>query len=114
VAHGERFGWVIRDGVAVVSPPSELDLSNADRLRECCRAAIVAAGSRLVVDLAEITFMDSSALNVFVRLAKQLKADGGWLRLASGGSSVVQRLLNVTGLEASLGNYRSVEEAIGA
>lgn len=107
----EQFTSRIREGVAVVHPPSEVDLSNADELRTHCLAAVDVAGPRVVVDLAETTFLDSTALSVFVGLAKKLEADGGWLRLASANSSV-GKILALTRLDTYLGNYASVDEAM--
>ena len=58
--------------------------------------------------------MDSTAVGVFVAIAKQTKANDGWLRLVTGNSSGVQKILKITGLIGVLGNYGSVEDAIGA
>ena len=112
--HGEHFGWSTWQGVAVVRPPTELDLSNANRLRDCCWAASDASGPCVVVDLSGTTFIDSTALGVFVGVAKRLAADGGWLRLASGDSELVKKVLAITELDVCLGNYPSVEKAIEA
>lgn len=107
-----QFFWVTREGVAVVYPPRELDMSNAEELRQCCEDAMVRA--RVVVDLSSTRFLDSVALTVLVRVHKQLEAEGGWLRLAAGHGTMVQRILQVTGLESYLGNYPSVSKAIHA
>jgi anti-sigma B factor antagonist len=96
----------------VVCPPSELDIANADRLRDCCQAAIEACGPWVVVDLAGTQFLDSTALNVFVQVGKQAESEGGWLRLAAGDSPTVRKVLEITLLDAYFGNYPSVERAI--
>ena len=115
---GGQFGFSVRNGVAIVQVPGELDLSNQDHLRDCCRAAIDAVstngtGTRVVVDLSGTKYLDSSALGVFVQVAKQLSAAGGWLRLASADSPVVRRVLEITQLGEYLGNYDSVDDAVG-
>jgi anti-sigma B factor antagonist len=102
----------MRDGVAVVCPPSEIDLHNANRLRVICQDAIEASGPRVVVDLSGTTFIDTTALGVFVGVWKQVKANGGWLRLVTGDSSTVQKILILTGLDAILGSYPAVEDAM--
>lgn len=112
--HGEQSGWTTIEGVAVVRAPIELDLSNADRFRDCCLAAINASGPMVVVDLAGTTFLDSTALNAFVQVAKQVEADGGWLRLASGDNPIVRKVLEITQLDAHLGNYPNVGKALEA
>jgi anti-anti-sigma factor len=115
---GGQFGFSVRNGVAVVQVPGELDLSNQDHLRDCCRAAVdavsaSATGPRVVVDLSGTTYLDSSALGVFVEVAKQVASEGGWLRLASADSPVLRRVLEITQLVDYLGNYDSVDDAVG-
>jgi anti-sigma B factor antagonist len=111
---GDDFSCVERDGVAVVLPPVELDLSNADRLRGFCQHVIETVSSSIVVDLSRTTFMDSTALGVLVGVAKQVKRDDGWLLLAPGASAVVQRLLKIAALDTRLGSYATVDDAIAA
>jgi len=106
----EEFTWVTRDGVGVVYPPRELDISNADQLRQCCQDAMVSA--RVVVDLSATRFLDSVALTVLVHVHRQLEAAGGWLRLAAGHGTMIQRVLQLTRLDDYLGNYPSVHKAI--
>jgi len=125
VAHeDDQFSWSASGGVAVVHASGEVDLSTADRLRTCFQAALDASalearpevvpevGPRVVVDLSETTFMDSSALGVLVGVAKQVDAQGGWLRVAAAQHPVVRRVFEITQLDVSLGDYPTVVEAI--
>jgi len=54
-------------------------------------------GMQLVVDLADVTYMDSTGLGVFVGLFKQLRANEGDLTL-TGMSERLRRLFDITGL----------------
>lgn len=118
----DQFSWATYRGVAVVRVPGEVDLSTANRLRTCCQSALDASASevrpelepRVVVDLTETTFLDSSALGVLVGVAKQVDAGGGWLRLAAAQHPVVRQVLEITQLDVSLGDYSSVAEAVEA
>jgi anti-sigma B factor antagonist len=112
VTHVEDFAWYKREGVAVVCPPGEIDLYNADRLRVSCYDAVDASCPDLVVDLSGTTFMDATALAVFVGVSKRLQAQGGWLRLVTGDSTAVQKILKVTGLDGILGNFQNIDAAI--
>lgn len=123
MAHEEdQFSWTISQGVAVVHASGEVDLSTAERLRTCCQAALESltrevppAGSeapRIVVDLAETMFLDSSALGVLVGVAKEVEADGGWLRLSGVERAVVRKVLEITQLDVSWGSYPAVQNAI--
>jgi anti-sigma B factor antagonist len=109
----DEFSRSMHGDAVVVHAAAELDLYNTDRLRTFCLESLdVSGGSRIVVDLTDTSFMDSSALGVFVRIAKNAKAEGGWLRLATGDNLTLQKLLKLTGLDGPLGNYSSVEAAI--
>jgi len=86
-----------REGATVVSAVGELDVNTAPDLREHL-ARIVNGGARqITVDLAEVTFVDSTALSVLVSALKRLRHDDGDLTLASPNPSV-RRVFEITGL----------------
>jgi stage II sporulation protein AA (anti-sigma F factor antagonist) len=63
------------DGVAIVALHGEHDLSTADGLRCVVRDHLADFDARIVVDLTDATFIDSSVLNVI--LASHNQSDGG-------------------------------------
>jgi anti-sigma B factor antagonist len=85
------------DGETVVSAAGELDVNTAPDLREQL-ARLIADGTRLVVvDLSEVSFVDSTALSVLVSALKRLRQANGDLELASPNPSV-RRVFEITGL----------------
>jgi anti-sigma B factor antagonist len=80
----------------LVSVTGELDLATTPRLRAALDDATV-AGSQVVIDLSEVTFIDSSALSVLVRSHTLLADAGGELKLIVN-TAAVRKLLEVTGL----------------
>jgi anti-sigma B factor antagonist len=66
----------------VVAVSGELDFGTTPRLLEVAEP-LAAAGGALVLDLANLTFCDSSALSALVRLHKAARTAGGTLCLAS-------------------------------
>lgn len=74
----------------------EVDASNADALRSAVVDALTAR-PEIVIDLAGITFMDSSGLAVLTHALNLVEEQGGKLTLRSPSSSVA-RLLEITGL----------------
>jgi anti-sigma B factor antagonist len=72
----------------------ELDLSGVEVLLSAVEHAAATDGG-LVFDLSELTFVDSSGISAFVRMARQ--ADGGALVLEAP-LPQVQRVLDLVGL----------------
>ena len=89
------------DGRSIVHISGELDTYTAARLRDAL-VGLISAGSRhIVVDLAGVSFMGASGLGVLVAAGKRLRRDDGKLLLRSAPPSV-QRMIEITGLDASL------------
>ena len=91
VARSER-------GCTVLEISGELDIYTAQRLRAALVDHTEADGHRLVLDLSELTFIDSSGLGVLVGAFKQARLKGGALVLA-GPRGQLLKILNVTGLD---------------
>jgi anti-sigma B factor antagonist len=101
-----------RAGAAVVRLGGELDLYNAPIVREAL--ADVAAGkpSRLVVDLAEVSFIDSTALGVLIEARTKLANRRAFLLAAP--RVETRRALQVSGLDRHLSVHDTVEDALSA
>jgi anti-anti-sigma factor len=96
-------------GYVVVALCGELDQSHADWLARALSAA-VAPGSRVIVDLEGLAFIDCSGLSAMVSAWKQVRQTGGDLRLA-GPQQLVLRLLSLTDLTELLPVFASVDQA---
>ncbi|MDG4809809.1 STAS domain-containing protein [Micromonospora sp. WMMD1120] len=91
-------GYVERDGDgAALRLAGELDLSTAPELSAAIDRLFDAGETRVLLDLTDLTFCDSTGMAVFVRGDNRASADGGWLRL-TGVHGRVERVLRVTGL----------------
>lgn len=55
-----------RDGAHIITPVGEIDLGSSPELRDALRTALGANPERLVVDLSETTYMDSSGVATLV------------------------------------------------
>jgi len=100
-----------RDGATVVSLAGELDLYNAEDVRtallECCGDEPAV----LVIDLAEVTFIDSTALGVLIEARSRLDDRTGF-RLAAPGLET-RRALEVSGLDRHFSVFDTVNDALG-
>jgi anti-sigma B factor antagonist len=71
-------------GRAIVTLTGELDLATVPSLREAALAALDAATtSTLVLDLAGLTFLDSTGLGCWIELRNRAEDDGKALELES-------------------------------
>lgn len=71
-----------RRACSVITLCGELDVVFADRLRQALDEAIAGGHTRLVVDVANLTFCDLVGLRTLLEAHRRATAAGGWLRLA--------------------------------
>ncbi|MFF4729994.1 STAS domain-containing protein [Streptomyces mirabilis] len=94
----------------VIAVRGEVDLDNAGELDEALAAAGRARPGAVVLDLAAVTFLDSTTINVVLRAHGVL---GPRLRLAAL-SPFVERVLGITGISDVLPVFPGVGEALEA
>lgn len=100
------------DGAVVVRLGGELDLHNASVVREALFRIADDAPARLVVDLSQVEFIDSTALGVLVETRTRL-TNRRALLLASP-QLETKRALAVSGLDRHLPVHESLEDALTA
>jgi anti-anti-sigma factor len=83
-------------GVPVVQAAGELDAASAAQLRAILDEVFTDGHASVEVDMAGITFIDSSGLSALIHAHKQAEARDGTLTLRSP-SRIVVRLLELTG-----------------
>jgi anti-anti-sigma factor len=92
------------DGTMVVSVTVELDLYTVQELERVLPDA--AGAGRVVVDLSQCTFLDSTALGVLVEASRRL--DGGAPLLVVAASAEVLRPFELTGLDRKFAFHPSL------
>ena len=80
-----------------VQVKGEIDAYTAPKLRETLFPLSEQDNVSMVVDLTEVSYMDSTGLGVFVGLFKSVRAHNGEFRLI-GLSERLRRLFDITGL----------------
>lgn len=101
------------EGVAVgVVPVEELDASNAAEFKRDI-APVLAANTRLVLDLSQMRFIDSSGLGAMLSCLRQLTAKGGDLKLC-GLSKQVRALFELVRMHRIFDIYPTREDAVKA
>lgn len=102
--------WIGR--AAVVTLPAEVDVTNADQVREDLLAVLNRSAALLIADLSQTTFCDSAGVSALARALRRAEASQSEMRLVVG-TSPVRRVLALTGLDRLLEIYPSVPEALG-
>jgi anti-anti-sigma factor len=97
--------------VTVVSLLGDHDISNVERAREVLQRA-AGSGGGVVVSLVQTEFLDSCVVNLLYRTHAQLRRRGRQLVLHVATASVVQRVLEISGLAAKMECTASLEHAL--
>ncbi|MEU4566672.1 STAS domain-containing protein [Micromonospora sp. NPDC023956] len=97
-------------GCTVLEVRGELDMATSPQLREGLQRLVDAGDRQVVVDMAGVGFMDSSALGALVVTFKALRDVGGRLSLAAV-QPPVRNVLTVTSVDRVIQVYESVRAA---
>jgi anti-anti-sigma factor len=87
----------------------ELDLSNKSELDEVLQAAVEQGGA-ILVDLSELTFMDSTGINAFLRAAVALRGRG--CLILHGEQDRVRRVMDLVRVDASVPNLHRIHDVV--
>ncbi|MCA1823427.1 MAG: STAS domain-containing protein [Mycobacteriales bacterium] len=100
-------------GARTVSVRGELDIHTAPRLRKALAEAFENGDRIVVVDFADVTFMDSSGIAVLVGASKRARAASAELRVCRM-TAAVRRPLETMHLESVIPVYDDLDEACEA
>jgi anti-sigma B factor antagonist len=101
------------DGVTVIAPRGPIDVSRALELRDLLAGPIGESGRHVLVDLSEVTLVDSSGIGIFVTAHRQAEAAGSTFALA-GAPGPVGRVFELTRTNKLLRIYESVDDGLAA
>lgn len=87
--------------VAAFTAAGEFDMANAESLGAELDRAIERTDGTLVIDLLDVTYLDSTALSVLLSAHEHLSAVGRTLRVGRA-SATVERLFEVCGVASLL------------
>ncbi|MDN4160416.1 STAS domain-containing protein [Nocardioides abyssi] len=99
------------EGYAVVVARGEIDLATVGGFRLVLSELMVDGHVHVVVDLADVPFIDSSALGALVAAHRRARGLGGSLAVA-GIQAPVARILELTGLDRVLAAYPTARDAV--
>jgi anti-anti-sigma factor len=104
-------GQSLDESIELLAVSGELDMSNSTELRRRVERAVREGRNRVVIDLDELTHMDSSGLAALIDAHQLTDARGGRLALVITSESV-RRTVEVRGLDRLFATADSRDGAI--
>ena len=99
------------EGQPVLDVIGEVDVYSAPELRERLSELINASSSSLIVNLADVTFLDSTGIGTLVAGLNRAVQFGGTLTLVSDHDRIL-KLFRITGLDSVFSIRPSIDEAL--
>lgn len=100
-----------KNGLAVCYVDGEIDINTAPGVKKSFDKLISSKTPKIIVNLAKVTYVDSSGLATLVEILKNMRSYGGKLRL-SNMSAKIKSLFEITKLEKLFEIIATEEEAI--
>jgi anti-sigma B factor antagonist len=100
-------------GHHVIAVRGEIDLFTAPDLKQVLTDAIEGGEHRVVIDLSEVSFLDSTALGVLIGAVKRLRSRGGALAIVNTDPSIA-KTFEITGLDQIFTILPSRADALAA
>ncbi len=97
----------------MVTATREVDITNAEGLRDALLSALNDGALGLVVDMTMTTFLDSAGVTALVRASRRATASEATLRLAAAAAPVL-RVLNLVGIDQLVAVHPSVAAALAS
>ncbi len=110
-----RLGLDTRNvaGVPVLAVSGEIDIYTAPLFKQAVVKVVAEGNNHVVIDLSEVTFMDSSGFGTLLGATRRLRPSGGGLHLAHA-NSTIQRMLRLTRLDSIIDVHDTVDDAVRA
>jgi anti-anti-sigma factor len=98
------------DAPTIVELAGEIDISTAHLLDDAF--ASLSPDQRVVADLCDVEFMDSTGLRALIQFANRARESGGQLSVVATHPAVL-RLLEITNVAQAIPVFKSLKDATG-
>jgi len=99
------------DGLKVLDVAGEIDVYTAPQFKEAVNQLINSGQKDLIVNMGQVTYMDSSGFGTLLSATKRLRPEGGTVNLVAC-NSAIDRMLRITRLNTVFGTFRTIDEAL--
>ena len=101
---------IVESGIVIISCPRRIDVNVSDDLKQLIAANIDNNKYKIILDLSETAYIDSSGLGSIVSRISVLRSNGGDIRLAAPGKNIID-LLELTNLNKIIRYFENVSQA---
>lgn len=101
----------IEDGISVFVLEGRIDTQGARELDETLLAAVADARYKIVLDMAEVTYISSAGLRTLADVVTRNREQGGDLKLVALSRKVL-RVLRIIGFDRFFALYDTLEAAV--
>jgi anti-sigma B factor antagonist len=109
-----KLSYQERDGIVILEPKGKiLGGPDATTLKDQLQSLIDAGKTKVIIDLAQVDYMNSTGLGILISTLTTLKRAQGELKLANV-TDKIQSLLTITKLVTVFDDFESVDEAVAA
>jgi anti-sigma B factor antagonist len=98
------------NGAPIVAPAGEVDLYTVAQLDREIAHAVRSASSRLIIDLASVTFVDSAVIHLLVTVSRECEETGRKLTVVAPDRSV-RKVFEITGIDRALSVVDALSDA---
>ena len=99
------------NGIPVVRVAGEVDIVTSADLKHSLNKALDSGSKHLLIDLSNVTYMDSSGFGVLLSIMKRLRPIGGSISLA-GCCEMTERMIRLTRLDTIFGLFPTLDAAV--
>jgi anti-sigma B factor antagonist len=98
-------------GVPVIKAEGEIDACSANELKLAIDMAMETGARDLIIDLGNVSYMDSNGFTALFAATKQIKSRGGAVNLVACNDSI-KRLIKLTCLDSAMQTLETMDAAL--
>ena len=99
------------NSIVILSPVGEMDLYNAPTLRYKVEGLITENKKQIIINLMQVSYIDSSGIGALIAALTKLKKSGGILKISNASSSIA-KIFALTELTSFFQMFETEEEAL--
>lgn len=101
------------NGLTILDVVGEIDVYTAPQFKEAVNQIINTGQHELIINMANVSYMDSSGFGTLLSATKRLRPEGGTVNLVAC-NGAIDRMLRITRLNTVFGTFQTMDEALGA